>query len=557
MPAGVLIAPSGELDVSLLETVSLEADDKLSVVAALGVHGAGQSSMLDALFDTSFAEAQVRLGIGAAFVKGDDAAVIAEAPCNFVVLDVEGFDGPDREREELCERSINVAVALSDVILFSVRMNDLSRVESNGMAAMRASLTEALMLHSDGKVPAPVGKRAFVVLVRDYEAEVLPREELISGFLQEMQTIYTAVAKPPRTPSRVTEMFEFEFVTLPNAHLCKEGYDEALSNLRARFLDAASDDYLFEGGLYARDLEVSVAQSAEAAWGALEAEQTRDMPPAKDLASTFDCESAMRKVFEKYRRSVRIWRRETDGGGIIESFGASATTLVKETLSIYERDAVAHNGSKAFRRKKDELEDLLDADLYELFIRQIAKLRDVSYRLFKEKIEAIPENESRLERSVNAALKESQKYFRQNAESLRPSIMSWRYDNDSKELAAQMREAATEKLQLARLADYHESGGGRGGRRRRRGGRRAQAGGRSRHPIQVGIHYLDPAPFGFKDSRHEKLSVDDNLTFQPGALEGGSGVGGTKAGGLSVPIMPSRKSGWARRAQEFVYTEKK
>jgi len=447
-------------------------------------------------------------------------------------------------------------MAMADVVFFVVRMNDLPRVESNGITGLRSSITEALMLQSDGAVPAPSSKCAFLVVVRDFEPDVLSREELISGFLQEMQMVYSAVAKPPRSPPRVTEIFEFEFVTLPSKTLVQSEYQEAVAGLRSRLIDPAADDYFFEGSLYARNTSISLAECATTAWNTLEAEQTQDIPPTKDLMSAFDCGNAMRNVYEKYQRSVRVWRRETDGGGIIENFGSSANSMVQKTIEVYEQDAAPHKGSTAFKRKRNELKDLLDADLYGLFVNQIAKLREVTYRLFKDKLDDIESSDTGLEKKINTALKDAQKEFRVGAEALRPAFSSWRFDNDTKELASQMREDATERLQRARLLDYQERGGRRG--RRRRLGDGVASGSKPRQPISVGIHYLDPAPFGWKDSRFEKLSVDDNLQFNSaGALGAGSGGSSSGGGGLSVPLMPSRGSGWGNKNQEFIYTERK
>lgn len=552
MSLQTFVSAESDVDASFLRDLPIEADETTSVVSALGAHGLRQSELLDQIFDTSFASSQSRLGIAAAFVEGEDSAVMTEARHHVVVLDVEPFDGPEREREEPRERAAHLAVALSDVILFVVRMPDLHRTETNGVAALRASLTEMLLLQADDVVPTPSGKRAFVVAVRDYEADVLSRQEIISGFLQEMQTVYNIVAKPPRSPPRITEVFEFEFVLLPNESLQRDEYSTAVSDLKAYFVDPASDEYLFEGALYIRDPSVSLADCAEKAWDQLETEQTDDMPESKELMSTFNCDNAMRKVFEKYQRNVRVWRRETGGGVIIEKFGATASDMVEKTIAVYDQDAAPHKGSKAFKRKRDELKDLLDADLYSLFVNQIGKLREVTYRLFKDKLDGIPDDESRLDKTVNSALKESQKYFQVNAEALRPSFSSWRFDNDSKELASQMREDATERLQRARLADYQENSGLRG--RRRRPGAGLGSGSKRRQPINVGFHYLDQAPFGWKDSRYEKLSVADNLQY--GALPGGNGSGGS-SGSLSVPLSPGRDSSWYKKNQDFIYTERK
>lgn len=546
MSVQTLISPSGEFNATSLESLGVDPDDSVSVITTLSAYNLDQSKLLDQVFGTEFSSSSSQ-GITTALVNGDDSAVMTEAPHNSLILNVEPFDGPDRSREELRERAFHFSLSICDALLFIVRMNDLSRVQTNGIASLRAGLTHVLMLQADDVVPAPKEKRAFIVIVRNHEAEVLPRDEIISGFLQEMQVVYQNVAKPPRSPPRVTDLFDFEFILLPSEKLFPEDYENAVTTFRTRLLDPAVDDYFFEGARFSKTASTPLREPAAKAWEKLDTEQTGDIPPTKDLMSAFDCDNAMRKVFEKYQRGVRVWRREADGGVIIEKFGEAASDMVQKTISVYEQDAAPHKGSKAFKRKKEELRDLLDADLYNLFIVQIAKLREVTYRMFKEKVSAIEDSEPRLEKAVDNALKDSQKSFRANAEALRPKITSWRYDNDTKELATQMREDATEKLQRARIADYQESGG----RSRRR--RAPISGGKPRQPINVSFHYLDPAPFGWRDSRYEKLSVDDNLSFNgSNAAPTGSGVSG-----ISAPLAPARDSDWHKKNQDFIYTERK
>lgn len=549
MSVKTLLSESGRLDVSALPKVQSDSEETLSVVVALSAHGLNQSKLLDHIFSTSFASTTPRRGIATAFVEGDDSAVMAEACHDMVILDVEPFDGPQREREEQRERAAHLAVSLADVVIFVARMNDLHRVESNGVSSLRSNFTEMLLMQTDDIIPTPAGKRAFIVVVRDHEPDVLSRQEIVSGFLHEMQDVYNSVAKPSGSPPRITELFEFEFVLFPSENLQYEEYEQAIASLQANLLDPAADDYMFEGGTYLRSNPESLTEVAEKVWKKLEEEQVQDMPNDKELMSTFDCDNAMRRVFQKYQRGVRVWRREADGGVIIEKFGAAASDMVEKTIAVYEQDAAAHKGSKAFKRKREELKDLLNADLYGLFVTQIAKLREVTYRLFKDKLDVIREGEARMDKAVNAALKESQKYFQTNADALRPRNSSWRYDNDIKELVTQMREDATERLQRARLADHR----GNIGRRNRHFRSRNGLSEGKRQPIQLSLHYLDPAPFGWKDSRYVKLSLDDDMHYNKNIPL----FGDKKEIGPATPLAPSRDSSWYEQNRNLIYSDRK
>lgn len=551
MSVKTLIDADGKLDTSSLKSIFSDEDDGLSIVVSLGAYGLRQSELLNDVFETTFNTSSTSDLVSACLVEGHDSAVMSEPPRHLLIFNIEAFDGPSAEREELREMSWNLSISLADVVFFVVRMHDLARTQSNGLEAFRASLTQMLMLRADDVVPTPSSKRALIVVVRDYESDVLSRDEIVSGFLQEMQTMYSKVAKPPRSPSRISDLFEFEFVLVPNEALEEDKYQNAIDMLKEKLLEPTDDDYMFEGSAYSHEMSKSPADAAGDAWNRMEKEKNQNMPPQEDLMSAFDCDNAMRKVFEKYQRSVRAWREQTDNGGIIDKFGEEASDIVKQTIEQYQQDASAHKKTREFRRKREELKDLLDADLYNLFVVQVAKLREVTYREFKDKLDDIDDSESKLDRRVKGALRDAQKSFRTKAEALRPNFSTWRFDNDAQELASKMREDATDKLQRARIADYQE--GGRRGRRR--AAALASATPRRRQPISVGIHYLNPAPFGFKDSRYEKLTNDDSVEYKNDSAL--FGQNSSNPGGLSVPLAPSRDSGWHRANQNYVYSERK
>lgn len=557
MAGASLVSASGNLATSALP--SPDASVVTSVVCALGARGVGQTSLLNALLGCALptgarAAKQTTLGVGAFVHPGDASAAQSGPPRRLVALDVEGFDGADRKREEARDRAANLAAALADVFLFSVRMNDLPRMETNGVAGLRVGLTEAFKLMDAGIVAESGEKRLFLVAVRDYEAEALPREELINGFLRELQTVYESVSKPARVVSHISELFEFEFFTLPSPVLAPEAYEDSVSVFRERLMDPFADDYLFAEGRFGRDASAALPEQSAAVWDALEEEETRDLPVSKELVASFACGTALRKVYEKYERGApRAWDRDTDEGNVIEDFGKEAAALRTETLAVFDNDAGSHRSSTAFQRKRDELKGMIDANMYELFTRQARRLREVAYGMFKEVLEEVSSEDPAFEKNIKKAVKDAQKYFLEEAEKLRPSGSSWRFDNESKELASHMREDATERLQQARLEEY--SSGARGGGRRGRRGGRGGGGESKRQPISISFHYLDPAPFGWKDSRYEKLNTDDPLEYKgaPTAAPSGNAAATGKSVAPSLPILPSKNEAWDR---DYIYQEK-
>ncbi len=549
--ARVVLDAEANLHAEVLQELPFDGDDGVSVVCALSGYGLKQAQFLNALFGTSLSAE--RRGVDAAFVKADDSAALIEMGRSLVVLDVEPFDGPSaRLRAEQRDKAAHLALTLADAVLFSIRMVDLMRLEASGLTTLRSSLAEVLRLESADSSVTSRGrlKRLFVLIIRGYEADVIERDELIAGLMRSLQVIYDSAAKPPRAPVQILEVFDFEFVTLPDENAFPDEYAAQFTMLQRRLLDPACDDYLFESGDYARPQSLpAISNVATAAWAMLDDEEQGDLPEQKELTAAFDCDSVMRRTHEEYLRSVRVWRRDTEGGAVIEKFGEQAAKLKNDIMKVYEQDAVNHKGSRAWRRKRDELKALIDDDLYVLYAAQVAKLRDSTYRAFRDALTEVADGDNDIDRKVNAALKEANRGFKAGADSLRPRNSAWRCDGDVKQLAAQMKEDANERIQLARIAELQDNVGSR---RRRRMPRRT---GKGRQPISLGIHYLNPAPFGMKDSRYEKLNIDDTMGYQPPprnsnavvALPPANGNGGN--GGpseISIPLTPQAGEPWSK-----------
>lgn len=570
-----LISSDGQFNADALRTLPTPTEDEhVTLITAFSAYGLEQGNLLNDIFQTSFPTTNNILTTSLANVPGHDSAIMAENPRHLTILNPQSFDSPNineqsgTDSEEICEMSWNVCLSLSNVILFVVRMNDLARPLSNGLDGLRASLTQLLLFNADGIIPL-LRRKAFVVVVKDYEPDVISRDEIVSGFLTQMQTMYGMVTKTPRSPSRISDLFEFEFALIPSAVISDGSeYNGSIKKLQDKLVEPTSDDYLFENGAYAlhsNDGNVnstdssasdypSPAEIGEGAWKKMEKDRTQDVPPKQDLMSAFDCDNAMRKVYEKYERSVRVWKREIKGGVIIEHFGNHASQIYKDTISVYDQDALPYKKTKAFERKNEELKDLLDTDLYSLFVTQLAKLREVTYRKFKDELNEIheeQEHDGKLDKAVKTLLRNTEKEFRNQAADLKPKFTNWRFDNDVTELAVKMREDSTDMLQRARIAEYQDGGGGGRRNRRRAAAIAASAQPKRRQPISLGIHYLDPAPFGFKDSRFEKLGEEDAMHFQ-----GDGALGGSGRGAIGV-LAPGKDSGWNRANQDFVFTDRK
>lgn len=507
-----LISSSGNLDISCLPSLP-SSSDSFSVLTALSAYGVNHAAVLDSVFGTNFSTASQE-GVNMSLVEGDDSAMLAAAPHHLAMLSLEMLDGPKREREDRVEMGLRFGLGMADVVLFVVRMRDLGRRGASGIAKMAGGL------RGDRD-----GKGLVVVVVSEWEEGIVERGEVVAGVLCEMQELW-------RGGGRVTEKWEFEFVMMG---------EEGLNKLNAMFVDAGGEDWVFEGGMYAGEEWSKLGEKMELVWKGVKGEGAEEVQ-REELEGTFGCDAVMRRVMGKFERCVRGWRREAEGGAVIEEFGKQAKKLREETIAIYETEAAEWKDSGAWKRKREELKEGIEIGLYELFVMQVARLREGVYREFKVGLEEIPEDDDAVGKKVSALVKQMRKKFEADAQKLRTGRGGWRYDNEMKELGAEMREDARERVQRAELAEYEL-------RRERRGRRRMNrmmggGGQNKRMPVQLSLHYLNVAPFGWKDSRFDKLSVDDDIMFQD-------------KGGDGVAVRPQRGSMWNKRNDQFVYKDKK
>eukprot|EP00178_Gracilaria_changii_P000338 TRINITY_DN1041_c0_g2_i1.p1 TRINITY_DN1041_c0_g2~~TRINITY_DN1041_c0_g2_i1.p1 ORF type:complete len:534 (-),score=81.19 TRINITY_DN1041_c0_g2_i1:12050-13651(-) len=385
--------------------------------------------------------------------------------------------------------SMTLAVSLSGVILLSVRMHDLVRPSSSGIAQIMGAVERSLVFRVSGVAPILPTRRLFIVAVRDYESDQIDQVELEQALSDQLSAAYDDIDLPSGyTATQFPDLFDLHVCTLPNEKLCESDY-RAAANKLGTFLREANNKYADAGMTPERFSDITAKIQ-----NALSDETTSDLPEDRELTATFACNAIMKSVLDKYRISTKHWKTQVDAGRIIPGFGEENDQYIQRTLAVFEKDAVAYRTSKAYQRKKGELKSRLLSDSYALFAKQILKVRENAYQFFRGKLARIRITD-KVEKHVRGAVSEAERYFIENAEALRPKLSSCRFDNERQELVNHMRDDATERLQLARLqGNYVPS---------------------IRAPIAFAFHTLLLAPFG-QDSRVQVPHAEEmKQTYDP------------------------------------------
>lgn len=315
----------------------------------------------------------------------------------------------------------------------------------------------------------------------DHDPEILPESRAKQLVSEQIDMAYADIRRPIEFSTvPFSQLYDLNTCLLPDRRHFAPLYATEEKQFRLLFGDAVRQ--------YSMAMKPDVfINSADILSSYLTPNPADQLPAERELNDTFSCNAVMNAVLEKHRSTAKQWKATVDAGRVIRNFGTENDRLVEHTLLVYDKDAAACKSSKAFQRKRDELSTFLLSDSYALFAKQILKVRENAYQVFRAKLARIRINDQ-VEKNVRAAVKEAEAFFVEHAESLRSKLSNWRFDNERHELVNHMRDDATERLQLARLQGNYVP--------------------RMRSPIAFAFHTLLLAPFG-RDSRFSHPHAED------------------------------------------------
>mmetsp|Transcript_10426 Transcript_10426/g.31879 ORF Transcript_10426/g.31879 Transcript_10426/m.31879 type:complete len:545 (+) Transcript_10426:116-1750(+) len=514
-----VVSRSGRFAGGKLKGLTKELPNSFSVVAALGPACTGKSSVLNRLFNSDFEVSekpgvQTTFGIQADVIKGTDLAVLAKEPRGLLLLDVEGSDSRDQSRREDQRLLASYALALADVALLTLNMRSIGRLESSGLSSFFRTVEENLQLRAEKTITAQ-GKLLLVTIVQDFDESEISRQDAIAAIMRDFKVALGAIARPTGFVStRLTDLFEFEFVMLPDRNLFPEKMDAEIRKFRQRLLESTSDDYLFENS----DFEKSASPNefpdrASNLWQVLSRTAKMNSAPEEEVVATHKCEQSVKEAIRHVQQNMQELRQEVFGGGIVQSFGSSSNKLIDLAIKEYEQLAGDLRHTQAFKRKRADLEETLKGDLGNLYNKQISVLQMNLGERFKRNLDNMRvSSRSRPEKLIENQIKQTDKLFSQIAEEMKCKDCRWMYGKSRMELRNEMRSLSTEWLQAARLQGSYVPG--------------------LRPPVNITFHYLNPSVrpedllpaslVGDKPDRMitvpQKVKKDNSAKAEPGRM---------------------------------------
>ena len=494
------------------------------IISAFGTRGSGVTTLLNQTFHSTFHVETVPTltatrGIQAqpinlsAFKDNTDdvdEGVDKESERG-VVFDIEGFEShKERFREEAQHKCIAFAMSVSESLIWCIRYTDIIRGGSADIDRFMHCVQNYLEIfqsenekEGSGREKEGYVRKRLVVVVKDYEEEEVEEKEVEGACLKLFSEAYGKIKKGDRFKGMdFGDVFEIGFVMMPHARLKKDGFEKGCEKIRRRVegggkkkgVGMKEEKEEKEKGLEEWTEEVNRI------WKRLGAKKDESVAPEKEVQASFACDKILNKVFEQYKNRSSQWKMIVHRGRIIRNFGSEVQKEIDEASAVFKRDAAAYKNTKAFARKKSELEELMLGEAYVSYSMQLGALKEIVHDMFRSKL-ARTRISGKVEKQVNVAIKECEQYFVEQAQSLRSIGSNWRYDRERQSLVDRMREGATERLQLARIHGSYVPP--------------------IRAPVAVAFHTLLPAPFG-QDARaprpvqQEVPKPDKNRLLRPG-----------------------------------------
>ncbi|KAI0561837.1 GB1/RHD3-type guanine nucleotide-binding (G) [Gracilaria domingensis] len=345
-----------------------DQDANLVTVALLGSRSSGKSTLANRLFQTDFAVARPFAG------RGTQGCVAAVSSSRYLILDSQGSDGRDGENHKVA-RVATLSLALADALIFNLWAADLGRYEAAGYSMLRTIFTEHIRIFQGEPV-----KTLIVFVIRDHDDDS-PLDSLKSILINDIESMWKDI---DANGASLSDLFDFEFVSLPHIRHRKDEFDEAVADLSQRFCNPNHSGYLLNTD-YSRKIPIEgLYNYADIVWKDTEQDKSVELPGKKDLVAAYRCDVAYDAQQRPSLAQLNRWTSEVDRGNTVPDFGVKASNLLDSALEKYDRDTLAHASSPIRAKKRSELQSSLQSRVRSLFNKQILLLQNAALQRFKK-----------------------------------------------------------------------------------------------------------------------------------------------------------------------------
>ncbi|WVO19367.1 protein SEY1 [Cryptococcus decagattii] len=400
------------------------------VVAVFGSQSTGKSTLLNRLFGTTF-------DVMDESKRQQTTKGIWMCPSQYsstLVMDVEGTDGRERGEDQDFERkSALFSLASTEVLIVNLWEHQIGLYNGANMGLLKTVFEVNLGLFGgggDNSKPKPQEKTLILFVIRDHVGAT-PMSNLTGTLTQDMEKIWDSLSKPAHLEdAALSSYFDLSFAALPHKILMPEKFEEAVLELRQRFVDRSREDYVFQPAYHKRIPADGVSFYMEGIWQQVLTNKDLDLPTQQELLAQFRCDEISTLVVEAFLASAKIVRKPVDGGSVVEGLGALMRDWLETALGKFDRDASRYH-SAVYQRKRLDLLSSLHASLSPLFLGQLKNLHKIETAKFSKDIVAgVKEPGYDFAVVVEEGKKRARERFLTGAKEIMVEETDWEYENE-------------------------------------------------------------------------------------------------------------------------------
>ncbi|KAF8160733.1 RHD3/Sey1 [Crassisporium funariophilum] len=353
-----------------------------NIVSVFGSQSTGKSTLLNRLFGTTFdvmdetRRQQTTKGIWMCRGKG----------MNVMVMDVEGTDGRERGEDQDFERkSALFSLASSEVLIVNLWEHQVGLYQGANMGLLKTVFEVNLGLFGKKANDGTSGRTLLLFVIRDHIGQT-PMANLQATLTADLNRIWEGLSKPTELKDRkLADYFDLAFTALPHKILSADKFESGVQDLRTRFADKSSPDYLFKPAYHKRIPADGVAFYMENIWEQVQTNKDLDLPTQQELLAQFRCDEISAVAQAEFNEQAKSQKRPVEAGRVVDGLGAMMKSWRTTALARYDRDGSRYHKA-VYSRKRADLVATLDATLSPLFLGQLKNLHKSCLVAFKKEM---------------------------------------------------------------------------------------------------------------------------------------------------------------------------
>lgn len=373
------------------------------LVSVFGSQSTGKSTLLNALFGTSFnvmSESERRQTTKGIWMSKNKSKTSSMAD-NILVMDVEGTDGRERGEDQDFERKSSLfALATSEVLMINIWEHQVGLYQGANMGLLKTVFEVNLQLFLKDK--QKVSRSLIYFVIRDFLGTT-PLQNLRNTLMQDLSRIWTSLSKPQGLEnSSIDDYFDFAFTALPHKIYAPDKFTQAVNDMSKRFKEGHRDprrDLLrseFESGVFLPEYHRRIPADglthyAESIWDQIVNNKDLDLPTQQELLAQFRCDEIAREAMVAFDETISPFEIKQSSATslgqpeIIEGLGAAMIAARAKALKEFETEASRyHKGT--YQRKRVELENKIDSRLKALFAGQLTAAHKIGIARFTDAV---------------------------------------------------------------------------------------------------------------------------------------------------------------------------